>query len=190
MIANGTSRPSLLLLYHSHDGQTKKIAEKIAEILSSDLNCTLQDITRFPENELKNYQAVLIGAGLRYGYFNRKVLEFVNRHADFLSVNPSAFFGVCLIARKPHKRTLENNVYLKKFFEKSKWKPPLIASIAGALLYPRYTWYDRFMISLIMRITGGETDTSKEIEFTDWTQVQEFANDLKNISFKNFNENN
>jgi menaquinone-dependent protoporphyrinogen oxidase len=42
---------------------------------------------------------------------------------------------------------------------------------AGALRYPRYRWYDRFMIRLIMKMTGGETDTSKEVVYTDWQQV-------------------
>jgi menaquinone-dependent protoporphyrinogen oxidase len=31
------------------------------------------------------------------------------------------------------------------------------------------------MIQLIMRMTGGETDTSKEVEYTDWQQVAKFA---------------
>jgi menaquinone-dependent protoporphyrinogen oxidase len=36
------------------------------------------------------------------------------------------------------------------------------AVFAGALRYPRYRWYDRFMIRLIMKMTGGETDTVKK----------------------------
>jgi hypothetical protein len=28
-----------------------------------------------------------------------------------------------------------------------------------------------FMIRLIMKMTGGETDTSKEVVYTDWQQV-------------------
>ena len=43
---------------------------------------------------------------------------------------------------------------------------------AGALLYPRYKWIDRVMIQLIMKITGGETDTTKEIEYTDWGNLK------------------
>jgi len=183
------SQPSALLLYQSHDGQTEKIMRYIADILSQDMICTIQDIETFPDKELENYDTVLIGAALRYGHFNKKVLQFVNRHRDYLSSIPCAFFGVCLIARKAHKRTLETNVYLRTFFKKTSWQPPLIVSIAGALLYPRYTWFDRLMIKLIMTITGGETDTSKEIEFTDWEQVQEFASAFKHEVFKNFSEN-
>ncbi|MDI4702909.1 hypothetical protein MJI37_34760, partial [Salmonella enterica subsp. enterica serovar Cerro] len=42
------------------------------------------------------------------------------------------------------------------------WRPDYCAVIAGALRYPRYRWYDRLMIKLIMKMSGGETDTSKE----------------------------
>ncbi len=45
----------------------------------------------------------------------------------------------------------------------------------GAAL-PAYRWYDRFMIKLIMkRYSGGETDTRKEVVYTDWEQVANFA---------------
>jgi menaquinone-dependent protoporphyrinogen oxidase len=46
---------------------------------------------------------------------------------------------------------------------------------AGALLYSKYGFVDKFMIRLIMKITGGETDTSKDIEYTDWHKVDDFA---------------
>lgn len=55
---------------------------------------------------------------------------------------------------------------------------------AGALRYPRYRWFDKVMIQLIMRMTGGETDTRKEVEYTDWQQVAKFAEDFGQISYK------
>ncbi len=91
---------------------------------------------------------------------------------------PSAFLGVCLTARKPEKRTPESNVYVRKFLAKTPWQPAMAAAVAGALLYPRYRWYDRWAIRFIMRITGGETDTSKEIVYTDWQQVEGLADDF------------
>ncbi|MGC9492492.1 flavodoxin domain-containing protein, partial [Vibrio genomosp. F10] len=51
---------------------------------------------------------------------------------------------------------------------------------AGALYYPRYKWIDRVMIRFIMKLTGGETDTTKEVEYTNWSKVSIFA--------KKFNE--
>ncbi len=34
------------------------------------------------------------------------------------------------------------------------------------------------MIQLIMKITGGETDSTKEIEYTDWGKVKAFVESL------------
>ena len=39
---------------------------------------------------------------------------------------------------------------------------------------------DKYVIKLIMFITKGPTDTSKSYEFTDWSKVDDFANELKN----------
>lgn len=61
-----------------------------------------------------------------------------------------------------------------------KWKPTHIEVIAGALLYLRYKPFDRLMIRFIMKITKGETDTSKEYEYTDWQQVENFGKLLAN----------
>ena len=55
---------------------------------------------------------------------------------------------------------------------------------AGALRYPRYSWYDRVMIRLIMKMTGGETDTSKEVVYTDWKQVANFAREVAQMTSK------
>ena len=40
------------------------------------------------------------------------------------------------------------------------------------------------MIRLIMRMTGGETDVSKEVEYTDWVQVGRFAHEFAGLSGK------
>ncbi|MCZ6952630.1 menaquinone-dependent protoporphyrinogen IX dehydrogenase [Escherichia coli] len=87
---------------------------------------------------------------------------------------PSAFYSVNPVARKPEKRTPQTNSYARKFLMNSQWRPDRCAVIAGALRYPRYRWYDRFMIKLIMKMSGGETDTRKEVVYTDWGAGGEF----------------
>ena len=43
---------------------------------------------------------------------------------------------------------------------------------------PAYNWWQTRIIQLIMKITGGSTDTSKDIEFTDWERVRSFAREF------------
>ncbi|CNC94672.1 protoporphyrinogen oxidase [Yersinia frederiksenii] len=174
----------VLILYSSRDGQTKTIASYIAKELSVVATCEIQDLAEVDQIDLSQYQQVMIGASVRYGHFNQSLSKFVNKHVEQLNQMPSAFFAVNLTARKPEKRSPQTNAYLRKFLLSTPWQPTLCTVFAGALRYPRYRWIDRIMIQLIMRMTGGETDTSKEVEYTDWQQVSSFAQDFSALSYK------
>ncbi len=67
---------------------------------------------------------------------------------------------------------------MKKFLRLSPWKPKTLGVFAGALRYSRYNWWQTRLIQLIMMITGGSTDTSQDIEFTDWEKVRAFAREF------------
>ncbi|CNB38362.1 menaquinone-dependent protoporphyrinogen IX dehydrogenase [Yersinia similis] len=174
----------ILILYSSRDGQTKTIASYIAKQLTEEATCEIQDLSQAGQIELSQYQQVIIGASVRYGHFSSVLNKFVNKHVAQLSQMPSAFFAVNLTARKPEKRSPQTNTYVRKFLLSTPWQPTLCSVFAGALRYPRYSWIDRIMIQLIMRMTGGETDTSKEVEYTDWQQVSRFAQDFLALQYK------
>ena len=160
-----------LILYSSHDGQTKKIAAYIAEIIKE--NVDVKSIS--DKVNLQDYDRIIIGASIRYGHFNKQLYKMLEKHTALLNQKITAFFGVNLTARKPEKSTPETNVYVRKFLQRITWQPTISTVFAGALLYPRYTFFDRVMIQFIMRITGGETDPTKEIEYTDWQKVRSFS---------------
>ena len=170
-----------LYLYSTREGQTEKIIHKIASELDS-TNADFIDLHTDPQIELGQYEKILVGASIRYGHLNKKLYQFIDRHADLLTQKNASFFCVNLTARKEEqgKDTPEGSAYIRTFLKKSKWQPSLIGVFAGALLYPRYSWFDKKMIQLIMKMTGGETDTSKEVEYTNWKKVSQFAQKFKN----------
>ncbi|WP_295906144.1 menaquinone-dependent protoporphyrinogen IX dehydrogenase [uncultured Vibrio sp.] len=165
-----------LFLYSSQDGQTKKIIHYIQSELNAD-DCEVMDIHSIDRIDLSQYERVLIGASIRYGHLNKKLYQFIEQNKQQLSGNKVAFFCVNLTARKEDqgKDTPEGSAYIRTFLKKSPWNPELIGVFAGALYYPRYKWFDRVMIRFIMKITGGETDTTKEVEYTNWEKVALFA---------------
>ena len=167
-----------LILYATHDGQTKKIAEFIASLLEGEVTL----VALADSVSLMEFDRIIIGASVRYGHFARALYEFVQKNTALLHQKSVVFFGVNLTARKAGKDSIETNVYVRKFLQRIDWTPTLAAVFAGALLYPRYTWFDRVMIQFIMRLTGGETDTSKEIEYTDWEKVKAFAQKIQKMN--------
>ncbi|MFC5079083.1 Protoporphyrinogen IX dehydrogenase [menaquinone] [Vibrio thalassae] len=166
----------ILYLYSSREGQTTKIITRIAEHLG-DSNATIVNLHEEMSINLEEFDKVLIGASIRYGRLNKKLYQFLTANSAKLSSMKAAFFCVNLTARKEQqgKDTPEGSVYVQTFLKKSPWQPELIGVFAGALYYPRYNSFDRFMIKLIMTMTGGETDTSKEVEYTNWDKVSVFA---------------
>lgn len=173
-----------LVLYSTRDGQTHAIASYIASCIKEKAECDVIDLLHAEHVNLAHYDKVLIGASIRYGHFNAVLDKFVKHNVEALNTMPSAFFAVNLTARKPEKRTPQTNAYVRKFLLATPWQPALCGVFAGALRYPRYRWIDKVMIQLIMRMTGGETDTRKEVEYTDWEQVKKFAEDFGKLSYK------
>lgn len=167
-----------LILYSSTDGQTLKISKRIAEILDDNHHQTeLISIDRFNKS-LSTYDTVIIGARVRHGKHLPQVGQFINKNKSSLKQMRTAFFSVNLTARNPQKNTVETNPYVQKFFKKVRWEADLAAVFAGKLDYRLYSFFDKLIIKLIMRISGGPTQSEQAIEFTNWEKVTEFANQL------------
>lgn len=172
-----------VIFYHTTDGQTKRIADKLAEHIDHEVELVSlkEQAVDFVE-KIANADQIVVGASIRYGHFNKLVYAFVEQHFEKLNEKPTAFFGVNLTARKENRKTPETNTYTRKFLAKIKWKPTHVEVIAGALYYPRYSFFVRIMIQFIMKITKGETDVTKEYEYTDWCQVVQFAQKLRKLA--------
>jgi menaquinone-dependent protoporphyrinogen oxidase len=62
-----------------------------------------------------------------------------------------------------------------KLLAETGWRPRRIELVAGALLYTRYNFLVRFVMRQISKAEGGDTDTSRDYEYTDWAAVDRFA---------------
>lgn len=170
-----------LVLYYSRGGHTAKISQAIADRLSAQGHqCdrfAIQDI-KTKTLDWDKYEAVALGACVLYGTYHKSVFEFVSEHHQKLAERVNSFFCVNVVARNPEKRIPENNKYLQKFLTLSPWQPSDVKIIAGKVDYPSWRWYDRWMIQLIMKITHGPTDPTAVIDYTDWPDVDAYADHL------------
>ena len=165
----------MLVLYSTVDGQTLKIIKAIEESIADKYHCEVMSLEECQHLDMAIFDKVVIGGSVRYGHLNKKLYQFVATHKEELEVKDNSFFCVNLTARKAEKNTPETNAYMQTFLEKSNWVPKQQAVFAGALLYSKYNWWQTLIIQLIMKITGGSTDKTKDIEFTDWAKVTSFA---------------
>ncbi len=168
----------ILILFSTTDGHTVSICNRIGEILSATGSVIISSLEDISQIELENADKVLVGASIRYGKHNKNLFSFSRKYKSILDSKENAFFSVNAVARKPEKNDPGTNPYLIKFLKQSAWQPKKLGVFAGKIDYPKYKFIDKYMIRLIMWITDGPTDIRKSFEFTDWSKVDDFANDI------------
>ncbi len=171
-----------LIIYSTIDGHTKTICERIKSLSKDENSIKIESLENVKKINLSDFSKIIIGASIRYGSHSKQLYEFIKLNKNLLEKKESIFFSVNVVARKPEKNTPDTNPYVKKFLKISNWKPTKVAVFAGKVDYPNYKFVDKYIIKLIMFITGGPTDTSKSYEFTDWSKVDEFAKELGLVS--------
>lgn len=167
----------VLLAYGTTEGHTAKIAEHMAETLRGlGHEAEVRPVDKVADAELADYQAIAVGGSLHQGRHQRDVRAFVARHAALLDALPSAFFSVSLAAASRDVAEQEAAMRLAKtFVETAGWRPNAVASFPGALMYTRYGWFKRRLMRRIAAKEGGDTDTSRDHDYTDWDEVTRFA---------------
>lgn len=170
----------ILIAYLSVDGQTFKICNEIRHILVNDGH----QVDVFSINECskikEDYSFILIAASIRYGNYHKSVYKFIEDNLCTIEQTANGFLSVSATARKVGRDDPLTDIYIQKLKKRTGWTPCLVKIIAGAIDYPKYKLFDRFMIQMIMLITDGPVDASKSFEFTNWHKVRLFSLEISN----------
>jgi len=167
----------LLVVYTTYDGHSAKIAKRIAAVQEgSDCAVELCDIARtIPQHPTKEYEGVVISGPLQGGKHAPKLTQFVSTNLATWNELPSAFFSVSLSAAGGPGQQDDATRCLSDFLDETGWHPDSTSTIAGALLYREYGFFKRWMMKMIVKRAGGDTDTSRNYVYTDWDAVDHFA---------------
>jgi menaquinone-dependent protoporphyrinogen oxidase len=172
----------ILIIYSSTDGHTLKICSRLKQTIEQFADdVTLVPVEQSGAVDLQAFDKIVIGASIRYGRHSKSIVDFIRNNLHLLESKPNAFFSVSIVARKPGKDRPETNPYMGPFLKTISWKPRKLAVFAGKLDYPKYRRIDRMIIRLIMLITGGPTDPATVVEFTNWQQVEAFAQTVRQM---------
>ena len=171
----------ILLVYGTGEGQTEKIASAIAGALEVKGHiATMLRGDKWNDQDLVSiYDGIIVGASIHVGKHQPYMLDWIERYRDHLASRPSAFFSVCLSAKDPTQPQFEQAAqYILDVITTTHWNPDVTASFGGAIPYTRLGVFKKYMLWWISRREGGDTDLSKDFEYTDWDAVQRFADDF------------
>jgi menaquinone-dependent protoporphyrinogen oxidase len=171
----------VLVLHGSFDGQTRLIAERIGHVLERGRH----HVRILPVQEglvgrdIVWADAVIIGGAIRYGRHQPRLDVAVRENRALLEQKPNAFYSVCMSAGGPNAKPATARSYIDAFITRTGWQPRRTASFAGALRWSKYNPFIRLMMRIIVGIAGGDTDTSRDCEYTDWAAVERFASEFE-----------
>jgi menaquinone-dependent protoporphyrinogen oxidase len=164
-----------LVYYATSEGQTAKIARRIADRLATH-GIAVEVVEAPADVDPARFDAVLVGDSIHIGHYHRKMRKFLRKRREGLAGRPSGFFSVCLsIASKNEEDRAAARGLVDEMIEDTGWHPDRVAIFAGTRAYTRYGPLTRWVMKRIAAKEGADTDTSRDHEYTDWRAVDAFA---------------
>jgi len=175
---------NILILYATREGQTEKVAARIATHLKkAGVNVQLinaQDKTVIEDIDLDAFDLLVFGASMHAGGLEQELVELINSHNEQIELKVRSFFLVLLSAAtkdsKLRREWLEDA--RRKMDEQIQVQFQNVEMIAGALIYSKYSLPLKWIMKRIAKKAGEGTDISKDYEYTDWQQVEQYAKKL------------
>lgn len=166
---------NILIVYGTTEGQTRKIAEFVSDrIRTHGHKVTLVDATDrlMDDLKLKGYDGVVIAASLHVGSYQAAVQDFVSARHDMLNGMRTMFLSVSLSAASKDSDDRKGlDGCLKRFLTATAWRPGEVQHVIGAFRYTQYDFFKRWGMKLIAYQKGVSTDSSRDLEMTDWVEL-------------------
>ncbi|CAN5622215.1 N/A [soil metagenome] len=167
----------ILVLFSTYNGQTEKIALNIRErLIAIGFDVEISNLKAASGHSFDDFDGIIAGAAVHFSKFEKHFRAVVSQNAFVLSKTPTAFFSVCLgiLETKPETQLAERKI-VTDFFEETMWQPNQWAIFAGALTYTQYGWLKKHVMRVIALRAGNKTDPRYDYEFTNWKEVELFA---------------
>ena len=172
---------TFLVVFHTSEGQTARIADHIASVLRSlGDEVEVHDVAGAPPPE--HFDGVVVGDSIHVVRHSKALTRYVHDHVAVLNRLPAALFQVSLTSADPdaeHTATAQGLV--QELLDRTKFDPDLVGLFAGALVYTQYGYFKRRVMRAVSRREGGDTDMTHDHEYTDWQAVEQFARDLHRL---------
>ncbi len=164
-----------LVLYGTTEGQTRKIAESVSDrIQVHGHQVTLVDVMNpaTPDLRLQGYDGAIIAASVHVGRYQSAVEEFVRSRHQTLNRMRTAFLSVSLAAASSDPDDINGiEECVHRFTDDTHWKPGEVHHVKGAFRFTQYDFFKRWGMKFVAYQNGISTNTSRDLELTDWISL-------------------
>jgi menaquinone-dependent protoporphyrinogen oxidase len=169
----------VLIVYASRHGQTRRVAERLADVLvTNGAEVHAFEIHAIPKNLAPHTADVVVLAAPVYFDRHPKIVErFATEHRTDLAKVRSIFVSVSGAARSVAGMA-QADTYARAFFGRAGWMPDHVELVAGGEPYTQYNWLTRWFMVRHNRKFGRTVDSKRDYDFTDWDQVDQLGKDM------------
>lgn len=166
----------LLIVYGTGEGHTRKVAERVAAFARDHGHVAYVHDAALHPVLAPDCDGVIVAAPVHQGLHPPAVIAWVRQHQAELRALPTALLSVSMTAAFPGEaHRTEAMGYVRAFIRDTGWRPGRVHLVAGALLYTQYDFLKRALARLIAQQTGALTDITRDVEYTDWEQLEHDA---------------
>ncbi len=160
----------LLIGYATKEGQTRKIARHIADMVADAGHAVeLLALEDADDVELSRFDTILLAAPIHAGHYPKAISTFVSNNADALAGQKTGFVSVSLAASGHDAedwRGLDDIV--GDFCAATGWTPAETKHVAGAYAPSQYDILTGFIMRRIIAKKDPDADPNEDKEYTDW----------------------
>jgi menaquinone-dependent protoporphyrinogen oxidase len=167
----------LLIVYGTAEGQTRKIAQFLAnEAPSLGAAPTITEAGTSPDLDITRYGLVIVAASVHMERHQLAVTDFVKQHRPALEKIPSAFLSVSLSAAGDNEERSDAWGYTRQFSSETDWRPTVVQVVPGAVRFSEHDFFKRWAMRRVAKDKRVPRD--QDYEFTDWNDLRRFLKDF------------
>ncbi len=159
----------VLIAYATTEGQTRKIAQTIADQIA-DLGHQPQllDTARKRRDvHIDDFDAFVVAASVHQDRHQDEIEVFVASCLDVLAIKPGMFVSVSL-ATAFEDKAADAAGYIADFQSRTGWSPGQSLAVAGALKSDEYDYFQQQILQHIVLENQDSFRLDEPREFTDW----------------------
>lgn len=169
------AQPRILVVFHTAEGQSGRVANRIAEVLAEEGSAV--DVARAEDEPSPgDYDAVVAGDSLHNRRHSTELIGWLSEYRTELAAKPTALFQVSLGSATRWADQMHR--FVEELEADTGFEPDIVGEFGGRLAYTTYGWMTRRTMQLGAKAAGLDADTSQDTEYTDWDAVERFARDV------------
>ena len=180
----------VLVLYATREGHSAHVADHIANLLREAGQPTeVFDVAKLGLFDFASHSKVILVASVHGGKHEPEMVKLAKKYCRELAQVPSVFLSVSMTeatAENPAAPAEQRagaakraNAMMEEFFAETGWHPTRVKAVAGALPYSKLNFVVRFVVKQIVKQSGGDTDTSRDYDYTDWPELDRFIREVQ-----------